>query len=194
MSFLFNKKLTVLLLLLLFSFSGKPSDVIELKNEEEKLILGSYVDVLEDSLDQFTIQQIASPDFSVLFKTNRKKYPYTLNENLSSTYWLRYKIKNSDTAISTCIAQFNNPTISSVEIFYQDIAGNFRSSKAGDLLPFSVREYKHRRITFEVPLNKDTTVIYFKVKCTTYSGFSLSLYSLKKFHATTKAEYYMQGI
>ncbi len=193
--FLLYKKCSVALLLLLISLTATiGSDIIQMQDEDEKLILGSYVDILEDPLSQFTITQISSPAFAKQFQTNKKIYPYVINENLNSSYWLRIKIKNSSMPISSCIAQFNNPTLSFVEVFYKDVSGNFRTNKAGDLLPFNVREYKHPRITFEVPLNNDTTIVYFKIKCISHSGFSLSLYSLKSFYATTKAEYYMQGI
>jgi two-component system, sensor histidine kinase LadS len=188
------KRTITLLTFVLLCFPGISSDIIELKNEDEKVILGSYVDLLEDSLSELTIQQIISQEYSVQFRTNQKKYPYTLNENLNSTYWLRFNIRNLDTSSTTCIAQFNNPTLSYVELFYKDKFGNYRSSKAGDLLPFRIREYQYPRITFTIPLNEDTTVIYFKVKSDSPSGFSLSLYTTKSFYASTKTEYYLQGI
>jgi hypothetical protein len=185
--------MAMIFILMDVSFSVRASDVV-LLGEKEFLVLESYLDILEDSTGKMTFEQILSPEYANKFKVNDRKYPYTLNENIQSTYWLRIKIKSSSQDTKTSIIQFNNPTISFTELFYKDPSGNIKNSKAGDLLPFHEREYQYKRITYEVPLIDDTTVVYFKVRSTTYSGFSITAYPLKQFYTDTKTEYYLQGI
>jgi hypothetical protein len=170
------------------------SEIIHLSDHEDLEITGSYLEVLKDSTNTLTIYQIASPEFLQRFNVNHKKYPYTINEDINATYWLKIVIDGSNTALNTFLVQFHNPTISYIEVYYKDQDGTFKSRKAGTSFPFEVRDYRNTRITFEIPVTRKQEVIYFKVKSTSPTAFSFSIISFQNFYSIAKTEYYLQGI
>jgi two-component sensor histidine kinase len=137
---------TVLCLLLVPAIRLMAAEPIVLRPELERLSLGTRMDILEDKVKQWTIQDIVSERVAALFTPSHAVSPafgFT-----SSAYWVRFSVVNPfDREIQWCL-EVAYPPMDSIALYIPTQADQFQLRRAGDLLPFHTREVDYRDFIF----------------------------------------------
>lgn len=127
---------------------------------KETWLTREYVNYLEDPTAQLTIEDIIK-----LGKNTNLFLPSTandlINDNTQSAYWLRFKIKNqSSRPFRLELFDFD---INEISLFYATIQNaQYIEKKAGFNYPFSLREIKHKNVSFYIPPSIDTSYCYIR--------------------------------
>ena len=125
--------------------------------------LGSATKVFADSSEKLTIDAITSQKIQTQFA----KTP-TKNLNFGYTphaIWLEIKVKSVSSSHSQWYLEIDYPALDVVTLFTQAEKGGWKTSTAGDTIPFSTRVKKNRRIIFPLDLPQgEIKQIYLRVK------------------------------
>lgn len=119
-----------------------------------------YIYVLEDSLHQFTIDQIEDAHFQLFSDFLNSDGPM---DNYS-TYWVKFVVKNSLEDISDWVILLS-PKNSYVDFYTQKRDGTFAVKKSGSILPVKEKEFKKQNgIMFSLNLPPGVSKeLYFKI-------------------------------
>jgi two-component sensor histidine kinase len=136
----------VLFLLLAPVLQLMAAEPIILRPELERLSLGTRMDILEDKVKQWTIQDIVSERVAALFTPSHTVSPafgFT-----SSAYWVRFSVMNLfDHEIQWCL-EIAYPPMDSIALYIPTPTDQFQMRSAGDLLPFHTREVNYKDFIF----------------------------------------------
>jgi hypothetical protein len=144
-----NRILSLIFLLSLFSAHPSLAEQrkLILKNSKIFYEVGPFLDILEDPTGKLTINDVISPQYNSLFKTNTQKVP---NFGFSpSAHWARFYLKNLPESKKEWLLSFNYYNQDEV-IFYKKENSKWESIKTGDLYPVSSREIKERPFLFKL--------------------------------------------
>jgi signal transduction histidine kinase len=188
------KKIFLSMLLLLSAFSSQASAPLVLTDDKEDYYLDfDKVDILEDKSGTWDIKYITSPTMADRFQTSKTRF--VVNENSSSTYWIRFTIlDNSDAATNWLVESFIF-NIKSLDLYIPTGNGNYQVQTNGNFFPFEHRLFKHKN--FEFPLSTDRhgpTTYYVKYKNNRPDWLMLVVRSYTRFTFYSLTEYFMLGI
>lgn len=137
------------------------SEKIEIFNSDSKKLIGKTIYYLEDKNNTYTIDEVMSSDS---FQRSDKDVP---NFGITdSYYWIKFTISNNtDSELFMELAQ---PIMDEIEFYNSiDSTTNFEIKKAGEIYPFSEREFNFTNYVFNLTINKGETKTYFlKIKST----------------------------
>ncbi len=132
---------------------------VVLQEDKQQYLLGLHLDILEDTDKKWTITEITSPEISSKFVPSRQEKP---NFGFTdSAYWVRFHLKNEAEARMKWLLLFSYAHMDHISLYRPTPSGKHTQKKAGDLLPFSHKEIKHRYFLFNLPITKNRTHTYF---------------------------------
>jgi two-component system, sensor histidine kinase LadS len=190
----FVKKIFILLLLLLHAFGSQASVPLILKDQKEDYYLDfDKVDILEDKSGAWDIAYVSSPMMTDRFQPGKSRF--VVNDNTSSTYWIRFTIHdNSDASFNWLLESFNF-NIKTLDFYIPTRYGKYQVQTNGNLFPFDHRLFKHKN--FEFPLAADhrgPTTYYLKYKNDHAGRVILVVRAFTRFTSYSLTEYFMLGI
>ncbi|MFN3404865.1 MAG: 7TM diverse intracellular signaling domain-containing protein [Cytophagaceae bacterium] len=170
------------------SFAGVGQDTIHL-NSEQVFVVGNYISVAEDPVGLHPEDSLFA---QLPFRLEERKYPYNINTNNSSYYWIKFIVK-AHQKNGFYLLEMQNPNISYAELFYDK--GKFESVKQGMTFPFGNRKYNYRKLIFEIPVeHNQERVFYLKVKSASLTGFSFIIHPNHNLFNFVISEYLVEGV
>lgn len=136
--------------------------VFEINEEREDThSTSSFRYILQDSLHQFTIEQVEHADFKLYADFIDSIGPW---DNYS-TYWIKFVVKNTLEDVSDWVVVLSSRN-SYVDFYIKNRDGTFTVKKSGSILPVKEKEFKkHNGIMFSLNLAPgDTKELYFKIR------------------------------
>ncbi|HVD98020.1 MAG TPA: 7TM diverse intracellular signaling domain-containing protein [Cytophagaceae bacterium] len=189
------RKLLYIVFIILVPFCAtQASDIIRLDDSEESYtLLGSDIDIFEDTSRTYTLAQVSAPSFS-LFKVNREKYAF--NRNPEAAYWIRFSVKNNCRFDKNFMMETYSPHTNLIQFFVPDPKGGYRMKEAGENFTFDQREHINKNIVFDLPVSDSTKVLtyYVRIVSKNYSGFDFRIKSVNYFMYYSTNEYYFLGL
>jgi signal transduction histidine kinase len=150
------------------------SDTLLFSDVNHELFIGNSVQILEDKTNSLKINDVTNSSY---FFPSTQRVP-----NLgisSSSFWLKFKIKNSSDQEDLLI-ELANPLLDEIEFYTLLPNGNYDVMKVGEYQVFSLREYNHPSYIFNLRIPKDSTYQYFfKFKSNEDMSLPLKLGSYK---------------
>ncbi len=155
--------------------------------------LTGVLGVLEDHSRKLTFSEIQTPFIAQRFKVDRSA-PESFNFGLgSSAYWLRLQLRNdSDQAVMRML-EIDNPRLESIQMFYPDASGHYRSWITGCNLPFDTRPYPNREFVFPLSVPAHGSAVFYVRIEAIYTGFPARLWLPGAFYANESTEYAAQA-
>lgn len=166
---------------------------VRLEKGVEKYTLGPLVEILEDSGNQWDIEDVASGKLDDLFyryNGNVPSYGYT-----ESVFWTRITVVNQ-TGNSDWMLEIPYPPHDWIELYEPiDSKEGFRVREAGDQMPFHTRDVHHRNFVFNVSIpSGEETVYYLKFDMDGSMQLPLRLWQEDKFRQKGQLEYLFLGV
>ncbi len=131
---------------------------IQFGEEEFRLNLGPFVQVLEDPSGELTLAEVQSP-------ARQDSFVYDDNQDLyfgfsRSAYWLRFTLINASQQARTVYLQLTNPLLESVELF-EPAGDDYRHYRLGDRYRSSQPTIANNNIVFplSIPANTGRTCL-----------------------------------
>lgn len=153
----------VLLIVLLLPSPASASPLkappIIITEGENKYLIGSHMDILEDPDKQWTIEEITAEPLSSKFAPYGKKVP-SLGRT-SSAFWYRTQVRNSTKVLQRLILEEEIPFVDLMEIYIAKPGGGYKTIRAGDTLPFYEREIIHPDFLFKLKIKPEETLSLF---------------------------------
>jgi two-component system NtrC family sensor kinase len=143
------------------SVKANSDEQINLITSDSKKLIGKTIYYLEDTNNTFTIHDVMTSDS---FQKSDKDVPNFGITN--SYYWIKFTISN--TTDSELFMEIAQPIMDEME-FYNliDSTNKFEIKKAGEIYPFSEREFHFTNYVFNLKISKGETKTYFlKIKST----------------------------
>ncbi|MCK4843104.1 MAG: hypothetical protein KAT04_14680, partial [Methylococcales bacterium] len=162
----------LLIIGLLFILVGQAqgSDVLIITDEQDIYSIAQHLSILEDSTNKLTLKDIKQSEESWRFKKNKK-------DNLSigyssSTFWLRFNVKNTSKENKAWLIQQNYTNTHKMNIYVE--ANKFKPQLSGSVLPVAERELLQKEIAFPIklPINKEQI---FYIKLQSFDTISLDI-------------------
>jgi len=129
-------------LLLFFAIPSFAQDTIHYYNADQSIQIGDKVQLLEDTKDAFSIEQVLqSKDF---YKSTQKVPNLQITK---SAFWVKMIIANNSN-VNTLAFELEYPTIDSVIFVKVDTSGNYTKTVTGEFVAYTDREFKHQNYIF----------------------------------------------
>jgi ribosomal protein L37E len=179
-------------MLYLSGMSRSLREVVLSTGVEEVSLQGDYMEIAEDSLANWTIDSVTAPAFEG-FRVNTASYRYVQNHH--SIYWIHFKISNEATPRQKWIFEALSLHTHHLQLYFRDEDGSFYLQEAGARLPFDIRIYKVKNLTFDLPLRSGKTYdVYLRVASQNDAGFEYKIRSQQYFTWYATHEYWWLGI
>ena len=166
--------------------------IVELKDGLEDIYLfKDHLEIAEDIDNQWSIDTVTHINFNK-FKLNKEDYRYVENHN--ATYWIHIKVKNGTKQSQKWIFEVLSLHTDDLQLFYK-IKDTYVMHQTGEAKPFSVRSYKVKNFTFDLPFEENKTYdLYVRVRSNNDAGFEYKIRSQQYFTWYTTHEYLYLGI
>jgi hypothetical protein len=178
----------------IFCLVSHAQKVVEIQDKVDQHIFNfSEVEVLEDSANQYSFQQISSGAFKDKFKPSLKSTPQTTNFN--ATYWYKINIKHNTEAGNRFLLELFDQTIDHLTIYVPQSDGSYKTHELGDRLRFKDRALTHKN--FEIYIDNDNNEVqtyYFKIQSSQIADVIIVLRSVNWFISYALDEYFYFGI
>jgi two-component system, sensor histidine kinase LadS len=183
--------LAMLSLLMLSMTAHADYSIILQNNQKEYSISSQFVEQLEDSLANYTIEQVSSSAFLNKFKASGETM--LRNTNREAAYWLRFKIINKTDKSQQWLVESFNFRINEITFFLKTKVG-FVEVVQGDTYPFKQRSVGHKNFDFLLPNSADTLICYFRIRTKQPASFELVVRRFDTFTSYAVGEYFLLGI
>jgi hypothetical protein len=122
-----------------------------LMGEQDKQTLGQYLEILEDSGGELTIEEVVAPEFDALFVPSQDEVPnYGFTD---SAYWVRLPMENPTDQTVERLLEVGFANMHFVDLYIPSPNGtDFTVKQTGALRPFASRDIAHPRIVFDVAI------------------------------------------
>src|SRR6266705_3184019 len=118
------KKTFIFLLLILPTFNSLSSSPLTLTDQAEDYYLDfDKVDILEDKNNEWDIDLVSSPTMADRFQTGKSRF--VVNENPSSTYWVRFTVHDNSKTPSNWLVESFMFNIKSLDFYIPTGDGNY---------------------------------------------------------------------
>ncbi|MED5387640.1 MAG: sensor histidine kinase [Pseudomonadota bacterium] len=184
---------SVLALLLLWcGLSMAAQDrTVALADATDKVLLGEYMQILEDPEGDWTLDQVRD-QFASRFHNSESS---ALNFGFTrSTFWLRIVVDTTDVDGSWFLVE-RHPILDELTLFVPNDDGEYRTYEVGDSRAFAQRPMKHRAFVFSLETDQPGVKEYYlKVRGKGALNMMPVLYSAKGLVEFTYLEQLMQGL
>ena len=149
-----------LFLLLLVSFSqlnliAESTPIVINSDLKEFWIDNEYLEVLIDSTKEKNIHDIIE---SQSFKTIEGS---TVSTNNADAYWIKFNVTDDRVYEQPFRIEMYDFDIDEVSLFYTNLKGKIKESKAGFALPFENREVNHKNVSFQLQFAKQEKATFY---------------------------------
>ncbi|WP_217587108.1 ATP-binding protein [Lentibacillus saliphilus] len=170
---------------------GNP--VAQLHNDTKQIKLDSYIDVLVDKEQTYTIEEISSGKldeaFSPYTRKGRPNYGYT-----DSAYWIRFQIAN-DTSVEDWLLEIDTPKMNHMTLYQPTETGGFKETTLGNAYTFQERNVQHRNFIFNLSAQTDDVETYYiRFETGGAMQFPLTIWQHTAFDQKSQVEYMLFGI
>ncbi|MEM7017522.1 MAG: 7TM diverse intracellular signaling domain-containing protein [Pseudomonadota bacterium] len=181
-------------LIVLLSQSISADVLLEADPSQPSYVVGPYLEILEDPVSQYTLDDILAPPLSAKFSSPQSDPPSFGITN--STWWVRFKLRNPSVEQQQWILDLKASLQDRLTLFVVDSSGILRRQvDTGDHLPFSHRDIPHHTFAFNLALEPgQTDTLYLKVRSGTNIVLPLTLWQPNEFTATSSREKLLWGI
>ncbi|NJN82562.1 MAG: PAS domain-containing protein, partial [Caldilineaceae bacterium] len=166
---------------------------LTLADEQGKLPLGLYLEILEDPSGELTIEEVRSPAFDDQFTPSLAEVP---NFGFSdSAYWVRFHLENANHERNEWLLEAGFPNMQFVDLYSPMPDGGYAVKQTGSLRPPSSREIYHPRLLFNlnVPAESQRT-FYLRFKNGAAMALPLTLWKPDAFLVESQRDQVEQGI
>jgi hypothetical protein len=158
------------------------------------VVSSEYIEILEDTSGQWTIDDLQTPSVaSRFYSVNRN---YALNEHLSSVYWVRFKLKNLSGPHKKWLLEIMDSRQSEIRLYQPDLGGSsYEETSAGIDHGFDNREYQYKNFIFEIhPPAQEEHYYYLRITSKARTSFLIKITSSKYVTEYGITEYYLLGL
>ncbi|MBI3285693.1 MAG: sensor histidine kinase [Burkholderiales bacterium] len=157
---------------------------LSLNRDSGRLALATHWDMLEDQSGRLDINDIVQAEHAGRFQ------PLAGDLNVSyskSVYWLRLRLQRSDALASQLWwLEYTPVMLDDVRLYQPGTDGRLHIHKAGDRLPFSALEMRHRYPLFRLDLpDSGTHVLYLRVQSSSAIFLRATLWTPQAFAETS---------
>lgn len=187
------KRLILILLIIVATIGLLHGQGFIIGENSDQVAVGSYLEVYEDISGAIQIEDILSGATPIKFVPSNKKEPgYGFT---SSTYWARLRLSNSTSKAVDGLLEIGYPLLDDIH-FYRPVGGNtYEKIKAGDHLPFSMREINFRNFIFAVSIPAgESHTYYMRIRSSSSLNIPLTYWRETTFLNEKLTEYLLLGI
>ncbi len=154
---------------------------------------GDYSHIYEDSSNALTLSDILKLDSAG--KMSLLKTDVPRNDNIRSTYWIKYNIVNQANPDISWIIEVPDPRASEVTAYIPNEKGEYEEYKQGSSLPFDLKIYPHKNYEFKLNFSgKKKLTVYLKFYSKVPTGISSIVRKTDDFISWAINEYYILGL
>ena len=165
---------------------------VQLSEDEFRLNLGPFVQVLEDPSGELTLAEVQS-------SARQDSFLYDGHQDLyfgfsRSAYWLRFTLVNASQQARALYLQVGNPLLESVELF-EPAGDDYRHYQLGDRYPSSQRAIGNNSIVFplSIPANTGRTYLL-RIQSRSTLMIPLFLSSVEKYNEYRQHSFLRLGL
>lgn len=157
--------------------------------ESTKIVTINQLEFVEDSLNQFQIEDIRSLDSLFVTKSNFKPVDY----NPQSAYWIRFRA-NLQNVDEDYVLEFYDQTIDEIDLYLSDNEKDTgRYYRMGENLPFQARGISHKNFQVRLEEGKSYSV-YARIVNDNYADVRIAIRPESTFLEYALAEYFIYGL
>lgn len=188
-------KNTYLFILAFFLHLPLVAQVLELNDQTKEVWVGHpYLEMIEDSTSELTIDDVTSGRFKSEFQAVSSTNSTTI-QNVSSSYWLRFTIKNSLDNHSQWLIEYFDQDINYIEFYERNNDNTWKVIETGNFLKFKSKPLQHKNFEFSLGLGPNEQKTYFiRVKSENHNLLNPVVRSYPTFINYALSEYYLLGI
>lgn len=160
-------------------------------NTTEFIFKNQFLEILEDTSKQLSINDVSSTIYRDKFILNNSEYPY--NEHLESAYWIRFKVVNKADHDHHFLLESYAPHTNSWDLYIPD-GKEFILKRSGIDLYFYDREYVNKNLILNLPATDSVQTFYVRVLSSNHSSFDYRIKSASYFFFYSVNEYYFLGM
>ncbi len=138
--------------------------ILVLDDKQDKYLLGTYLEYLEDPSHLLDFEQASSSEYSESFIQGETDI---LNFGMTdSIYWLRFTVKNESVEKDHWFLELKRPSMNSVFLYTPSSnRPGYTETKTGYIFPFSTRDVPHENFVFNLNVpHGDKQTYYLRVK------------------------------
>ena len=164
----------------------------------QPLSLTPYLEVLEDTSAQLSIDDFIAPNHAQQFLAQQSKAEALSYGFTRSAYWLKLTILNTSSTPQIRMLEVANYALSYVDFYYPDLnnsGAGYSSFKTGAAMPFSSRAIKNRFYVFPVNVPaRSQQVIFLRVQALDGLLIPAKLWTTDGFQEHTRQDYVTQSV
>lgn len=165
------------------------SPVLRVSQNQEKIDLSPYLEILEDPQDSIHLEEILSGKYENRFLAGKKTAPtYGFT---SSSYWVRFHI-HADTT-DRFILEFDDPLVDYMEL-YTPVPNGWKMEKGGDFTPLSERPLKDPKSIFSLNFREGETKTFYLYIRKGFVNIPLNIYGEEAFKENAEETHLLYGI
>jgi len=181
------------ILLFLASFHTHAEKIIKLNDSEEyQVITSEYLEVMEDTTGNLTIEDMSDPSIAKNFYVANRNY--ALNEHVGSVYWARFQIQNLSSSKRKWLLEILDSRQNDIQLYQVDQGHIYALTKAGINGSFHNREYEHKNFIFEISPTPTPQYYYLRIKSDARTSFLIKISTSKFILEYGLNEYYLLGL
>ena len=173
--------------LLCFSHAAIAQDKVDISATDERVILGTLAEYIEDADSSLSIDQIKSPENGLVWQQITSETPnfgYT-----DSAYWVHIQLTNSRDQKVDHVVEIAYPVLDYIDYYLVSSGKVEQEYHVGDQRPFSNRPIAHRNFVFPVSLEaRSNGSLYIKVKSSSSLQVPISIASEREFFASDQLD------
>lgn len=156
--------------------------------------LTEYISVLEDPGGSLSFNDISGNKYSSVFRP-AKSSDGALNFSFSSSaFWLRFKIKNTDSSVRELRAVISYPRLEYIDFYCPEING-YRTVHSGYSVPQSERPEKSRFFIFPFTVRAGAEeVFYFRISSRNAVNIPISLWEKNAYYRYELNDHVIQAL
>jgi len=180
-----------IIFILVFPFHSKAIDLND--KTDEYLLFNNDFEVFEDPTNRVSFDSIMNSPNQFHFQKLHPSDCYS--ENISSTYWIRFKINHSSDNNTPWIFEILDSRFDEVSFYGPTKSQNYKVVTTGILHDFQTRQYKHKNFVFDIPIPDDGVQHYYylKIKPGVIGIFLFKVRQVKIFSSYSFTEYLLLG-
>jgi PAS domain S-box-containing protein len=166
----------------IFTIELSAQKPIIITTDSEQTTVNPYLEILEDSSGNLTIEDVSSQGYNSLFTANQQDVP---NFGFTqSSYWFRFKIDAKEINIpSPWVLEIVFPNIHYVDLYQIDSQNQItKIVKTGIFRDAKTREYQYHHLVFLISLNNNSeNTIYLRFQNDASMTINLVLWQINSF-------------
>jgi signal transduction histidine kinase/CheY-like chemotaxis protein len=167
-------------ILIVFTNHAQAQPPLVLKGSQESYPLGMFLEILEDTDKNLTIDDVTSPSFKDKFRPSQQDLPHF--GFTDSAFWVKISLTNQNVRIKDWRLVLGLTNFNFVDL-YQPDGGEYASIKTGNRRPFSTRDVNDRQFVFRIymPDPEETKIFYLRFENQAPMILKLTLESVESY-------------